>query len=517
MNIHYSWIGRMTLLLLIAGGALVLSTAPLSAQESASSPIEVVESSAVSEFPDGFRVKIEARGEYDITQIALRMRIGQRTRELYEYMGDEGGEFIGGRGRTSDLTPGKQVRAELYWRTNTASNYIPPGTIITYRFEVTDSEGNQITTDPQELVYVDVRYEWEDITDGIVTVSYHGPVEKRARDVLDTSKRTLDIISPLYGAVHEAPVRVTMYNNAAELVDAYPPRYGAIGHGVIIDGQAHIDEGVVMVEAGGRDALGTTAHEITHIITHRATFNPTAQNMPSWLSEGLAEFGNLSAGHATVGYDIALEFAVQTDRVLPIMFMRGQPGKGEDIIIFYGQARSIIRWLVRRYGPNRLTEFLSYIKRGDDLDEAFTNAYEGDRVVMTNLWRNAIGAKEYAPPSSDRARPTAVSQPTLGLFSLTPQAGVQTVGSQQTEATPTATPEPEPTPTPIELASSVDDVPSPMPDPAQGIDDTEETTGPAPGSGCFAPLHSTGAVDLTSAAFVIGIAVLGIRRRLARP
>ena len=93
---------------------------------------------------------------------------------------------------------------------------------------------------------------------------------------------------------------------------------------VIVDGQAHSQEGLVMVEAGGRDALGTTSHELTHIIIHRATFNPRAQNMPSWLGEGLAEFGNL---HATVGYDLALEFAVQNDRVLPIMFMRGQPSK----------------------------------------------------------------------------------------------------------------------------------------------------------------------------------------------
>ena len=515
MNVHcISWIWRTTAPLLIAGGAFALLAAPLSAQEAATSPIEVVESSAVSEFPDGFRVKVEARGEYDITQIALRMRIGQRVRGVYEYMGDEGGEFIGGRGRTADLTPGKQVRAELYWRTNTASNYIPPGTIITYRFEITDSEGNQLTTEPQEMVYVDVRYEWNDITDGIVTVSYHGPVEKRARDVLDTSKRTLDIISPIYGAVHEDPVRVTMYNNAAELVDAYPPRYGAIGHGVIVDGQAHVHEGEVMVEAGGRDALGTTSHEIAHIIIHRATFNPTAQNMPSWLNEGLAEFGNL---HATIGYDLALEFAVQTDRVLPIMFMQGQPSKGEDIIIFYGQARSIVRWLVRRYGANRLTEFLSYIKRGDNLDEAFTNAYGGDRVAVTNLWRSTIGAIEYVPPSDDRARPTALSQPTLGLFSLTPQAGVQTVGSQEAESTPTATPEPDPTPTPIDLVSNIDQAPSPMPDPAQGTDDAEETVAPAPGSSCFAPLHPTGAVDITSAAFVVGIAILGIRRRLSRP
>ena len=73
------------------------------------------------------------------------MRIGQRTREVYEYMGDEGGEAAGGRGRTLELTPGKSVRAELFRWTNSTSNYIPPGTIITYNFDVEDVEGNQCT------------------------------------------------------------------------------------------------------------------------------------------------------------------------------------------------------------------------------------------------------------------------------------------------------------------------------------------------------------------------------------
>ena len=493
-------------LLLLVGGVFALSNHTVSAQDAASS-IKVTESSVTSEFPEGYRIKVAAEAENDIKQIAVRMRIGQRTREVYEYMGDEGGEEGGGRGRTLELTPGKSVRGELFRRTNSTSNYIPPGTIITYKFEIEDVEGNKFTTEPEQFVYVDVRYEWKEVTDGLVTVAYHGPVEKRARDVLETAKRTIDLISPIFGAVHEDPIRISMYNNAAELVNAYPPRYGAIGHGVIVDGQAHSQEGLVMVEAGGRDALGTTSHELTHIIIHRATFNPRAQNMPSWLGEGLAEFGNL---HATVGYDLALEFAVQNDRVLPIMFMRGQPSKGEDIIIFYGQARSIIRWLYRSFGPDKLTEFLSYLKRGNSLDRAFTRAYGGDRIAITNMWREEIGAKLYEPPSGETAKPTAVPQRTLGLYSLTPQAGVQTVGSGQAEE-PTATPEPEPTPTP---PPSVDDDPTPTPVPASDEGDDEEELTPAAGSGCFAPVQSAGVLDLTGVAVVVGLAFLGVRRQV---
>lgn len=496
-------------LFIFAGAMIALSAQPLAAQQPAPVPIKLLSSSITSEFPDAFRVKVEAKGEHDITEIAIRMKIGQRTRGVYEYMGDEGGLVIGNRGRTLELTAGKKVKAELLWRTNSTLNYIPPGTIITYNFEINDAEGNRLDTEREQFVYLDVRYEWHEVTEGIVTVAYHGPVEKRARDVLATANRTVELVSPLYGAVHEDPIRLTMYNNAAELVNAYPPRYGAIGHGVIVDGQAHSDEGVVMVEAGGRDALGTSSHEITHIIVHRATFNATAQNMPSWLNEGLAEFGNM---HPTIGYDLALEFAVETDRVLPIMFMRGQPSKGEDIIIFYGQARSIIRWLVGRFGPEKMTEFLSYLKQGDNLDEAFTSAYGGDRVAVTNMWRHTIGAMEYVLPSTETAKPTAVPQRSLGLFSLTPQAGVQTIGSQQAEPTETSTP--ESAPTPVALADTApDEAPSPTPQAASAEGEDEDLT-PAPGSGCFAPLHGAAALDLTGIVFIASLAMLRVRRRV---
>ncbi|MCY4529235.1 MAG: peptidase MA family metallohydrolase [Chloroflexi bacterium] len=490
-------------LILLVAGAFALTGRSVLAQDAGSS-IKLMESSVTSEFPEGYRIKVAAEAENEIKQIAVRMKIGQRTREVYEYMGDEGGEASGGRGRTLELTPGKSVRAELFRWTNSTSNYIPPGTIITYNFDIEDMEGNQHKTEPEEFVYTDVRYEWKEVTDGLVTVAYHGPVEKRARDVLDTAKRTIDLISPIYGAVHEDPIRVSMYNNAAELVDAYPPRYGAIGHGVIVDGQAHTQEGLVMIEAGGRDALGTTSHEITHIIIHRATFNPRVQNMPSWLNEGLAEFGNL---HATIGYDLALEFAVQNDRVLPIMFMRGQPSKGEDIIIFYGQARSIVRWLFRTYGRDTLTEFLSYLRQGNSLDRAFTRAYGGDRIEITNRWREEIGTTLYEPPSDEIVKPTPVPQRTLGLYSLTPQAGVQTVGSGQADeptATPEPTPTPQPTPEPLALA--------PASEPEKG--DEEEELAPAAGSGCFAPAQSSGVLDLTGVAVVAGLAFLGVRRRV---
>ena len=117
----------------------------------------------------------------------------------------------------------------------------------------------------------------------------------------------------------------------------------------------------------------------------------------------------------------------------------------------------------------------------------------------------------YEPPSSERVRPTPVPQRTLGLYSLTPQAGTQPVGSGQTEE-PTTTPEaePEPTPTPEPTPESLAAAPPAEPEKA----DEDEEVAPAPGSGCFAPAQSAGVLDLTGVAVVAGLAFLGVRRRV---
>ena len=56
-------------------------------------------------------------------------------------------------------------------------------------------------------------------------------------------------------------------------------------------------------------------------------------------------------------YDIALEFALGTERLLPVVFMNALPGHPEDAIIFYGQSRSLVRFMVQGRGPDTMREF----------------------------------------------------------------------------------------------------------------------------------------------------------------
>ena len=469
---------------LVAVTCILLGLVTVQTSSASSETISVTSADAVSEFPDGMRFTIEVESEQEVEEIAVKFRTGTQTRDVYGYM---------------EFDEAKIVDSELFWRTNTAVRYIPPGTIIYYYFEIRDSEGNELITDTEEFIFEDARFTWEEVSDGPIAVAYHGPVKMRAEIILEAIVQTLDFMGPILGADTTEPIRVTMYNNVKEMLEALPPGSSTIRRELITEGQAFTNIGTLLVLGGGRRAKGTASHEVTHILTHRAG-DSSARSIPSWLDEGLAEFGNVDPGFS---YDIALEFAMATDRLLPITSMPILPGDPEDVIIFYGQARSLIQFMVFRYGPQAMRQLLSTLKAGANMDEATQEIYGLSRIELENQWRDTLGAEHYVPPDRDSAKPTPIARPTLQLFSLTPQAGSETIASLE----PTPTPEPQPAPAPEPTATE-----------PPAVSKTENEGGEADrregGSACFAPATPTMRLsDLALPLSVLGLIGLGLRRR----
>ena len=458
--------------------------------------IKVVSTSVVSEFPEGIRFRAEVEGESEITEVAVRIRFGQRTRGAYDYLSFEGGTL---------------VDSELFWRTNSGARYIPPGTIVTYSFEIEDAQGNEFATEPVEFIYHDARFEWKEVSEGPITVAYHGPVKTRAGIVLDAITQTLGHMGPLLGADTSIPIRVTMYNNVKEMLEALPPGSTTIRRELITEGQAFTGLGTLLVLGGGRGAKGTASHEVTHILIHRAA-SSVLGGVPAWLGEGLAEYGNIDPGFS---YDIALEFALATGRLLPITSMRSLPGDPEDVIIFYGEASNMVRFMVAAYGPDRMKQLMTAMRDGTNVDTAIIQVYGLTRIELENQWRDTIGAPDYLPPERARVKPTPIPRPEIQPFTLTPQAGSETIASL--EVTPTPTPEPtaEPTATPEPVAVAISPAAAiPVPEQAPGSAGPQQQSAPPGGASCNAPAHfNAGLTDLTMPAFLLGLVGLGLRRR----
>lgn len=501
------------LLGLLLAVALVLSvSAAQTWAQTSDGEIELLSWEVASEFQEGIQFDVDVLSVAEVEDIAVRFRIGQREVEAYEYLEPE------------ESSSRESVRASVFYRTNNASRYIAPGTIITYRFEITDVEGNRLDSPEYEYIYHDDRYEWEEISNGIVTVSYHGPVSFRAKDILEAAVQTLDVMGPLLGAGVDDPIRITMYNNWPEMRPALPPASETTRRELITEGQAHSAEGVLLVLGGASSASGVTSHEVTHILVHRAGEGALGR-VPSWLNEGLAEFGNIQPGDS---YDRALDYAIRTNNLLPITGMEGQPGTPEDVIIFYGQARSIVRFMVEEYGVEKMRDLMATIKSGRHYRNAIPLVYGLEPIELENQWRDKMGVERRQLPARS-ALPTPLPTAALGLLSLD---DLRKQGSGGATAVPSvATAAPESTATP-EIAVTQETQPAETP-PAEIPQPTVAPTAPPTargeqvagtavaalsemesegGGSCGAPADS-GVVEMSSIALAAGLAWLWMRRR----
>ncbi len=490
-------LGRIRYLLLaVLAGLLLLSANLVQAQ---SGGIEVVSSSANSEFPLGMRFRLEVRSVNEIEEVAVRFRIGEQARGEYNYLEVD--------------QVGQLAHSELFFRTNTGARYIPPGTIIRYTFEILDVEGNQHNTDQKEFIYEDARFLWEEISEGAVAVAYHGPVKRRAEAILDAIVETNRVMGPIIGADTTEPIRVTVYNSVVEMLDALPPASAAIRRELITEGQAFVDVGTLLVLGGGNRPRGTASHEVMHILSHRAG-DSIFRRLPSWLGEGLSELANLEPGDS---YDRYLDFAIANDRLLPITSMSTLPGDPTDVIIFYGQARSIVQHMVHEYGTESMRDLMAAMKVGDSVDDAIQDIYGISRVELENEWRDTLGAPEFVPPNLDAYLPTSIPTVAIELFTFD---SLRDTGTRPTPAageapTPTVEPSLSPIPLPtvpvaIAATSEPEGEPTTEPEPLATTHVVEE--GQSTGGACGAPVNG-GPVEISLFGVLLGLAGLGYKRR----
>ncbi len=481
-----------------------------------SGAVTVRSSSLTSEFPEGFRVRLTASSDEDIESVAIRVRIGRQTRTGYDYL-----EMTGRDG---------SLEGELLWRTNTSASYIPPGTIITYKFEFEDTDGRRFETENAEFVYHDPRFVWKEISQGPVTVAYHGGSEPRAREILDTMLFTLDRMAPLLGADREEPIRVTVYDSWNEMRRAIPPATAAFDRHLITEGQAFTTVGTLLV-LGSRSAAGTASHEMTHIIVHRAG-EGVVRKVPPWLHEGLAEFGNVDPGRS---YDNALRRAIRQDRLLPVTHMGSLPGRANDVLQFYGQSKALVQMMINDFGTDKMRDFMALYKGGESMDDALTQTYGLDRVALENRWRAAVGASPLSASYSSNERPTPVPAPTVLPYTLNRNADGEFVGVSGTSqrAAPTTVPAASTTeraapgtPVPLvygaassgadaETSGGVRDTPVPLVYFAPSSSGEESTTQDVAGNGCGASVG--GALDLTAGMVLVGLVALGVGTRRSGP
>ncbi len=285
-----------------------------------------------------------------------------------------------------DFTPGRRVEAS--YERPLERGEIPPGTPMEYYWRLDLASGARFDTDPQSFVYEDDRFDWQSLKAGQITVLYYGDAADAAL-AEDLSRRGAEVLERLQqevGVTLEKPVRVYVYRNAQDMAAVLSPRSQGFDERVLTLGVA-VGEDVLVILGGHPAARDTIAHELSHIVVGLATKNPYAPP-PRWLDEGLAMYaqGELPEENAW-----ALKEAIRRDSLLSVRSLSGYTGDPHQVDLYYGEVYSLVDFLLRTYGREKMAELLRVFKQGAVQEQALRQVYGLTVDELDAAWRESLG------------------------------------------------------------------------------------------------------------------------------
>ncbi|MCA1899238.1 MAG: hypothetical protein LDL50_00890 [Chloroflexi bacterium] len=325
-----------------------------------------------------------------------------------------------------DFSAGKTVNVEWTWDMR-QSGSLPPGATVWWRWVYADSSGQQYSTETQTATWLDDEHPWQTISSGDLRLHWYGKDKAFAQTMLDAGLEGLRRNKEQAGLSAEDPIDLYVYPNYDDMKDAilYEPSWTG--------GMAFPEYNIFIMGVSGSDATwdkNTVIHELTHILVGHLTFSCLG-DVPTWLNEGLAMY---SEGELDSAAQAQLDQAIRSDALLTVRSLNGGFSELPDKAnLSYSQSYSIVNFLIKTYGQEKLTELLKALRDAKPIDDALLEIYGFDSDGLEDAWRKSVGAAPRAVSPQATAMPTPTFVPTY-----VPVAGIPLAVTPTPYAIPTS-------------------------------------------------------------------------------
>ncbi len=357
--------------------------APLPAAAQAAS-IRVLASLARPDFPGAISFELAAEADADI--VAVELLYGETRSEAFTIV-------------DVDITPGRQVEASH--RLDTQVYYLPPGTDITYRWQISDAAGNVLESEPQQLLYHDTRFDWSERSERNVTVLWYEGGERFGQELIDSATNTLDRLQRQIGADLDLPVRIYIYASIADM-------RGALEANEVewVGGSAWPNLGLIVgaIEPGdSAEVRRIIPHELSHQVLHQATDNPYG-GVPRWFDEGLAVYYEEGDGGY---YADQVADAARAGQLIPLEALAASfPTDPQQAGLSYAQSREVVAFIDATYGADSLRALTTAFAAATPLEQALEETLGRSVDELDADWRATLGGLG-VQPTPDAAPQTA--------------------------------------------------------------------------------------------------------------
>lgn len=262
---------------------------------------------------------------------------------------------------------------------------LPPGTEIKYWWLLENSEGKRVETSPVTVRFDDSRHSWKSSTYSKVNLLWYKGEPSFAQELLSAAQQALQRLAVDTGVQLERTARIYIYASSEELRGAmvYPQEWTG---GVAFSEYSIITLGISPDNLGwGKRAI---AHELAHLVTFQQTFSCSVARLPTWLEEGIAMYAE---GELTADFQHVLDQAIQQDALISVRTLSSPfPAQPEQTYLSYAESYSIVDFLIRTYGRDKMLELLETFKQGSGYDEALQQVYGFDLEGLDARWKTFV-------------------------------------------------------------------------------------------------------------------------------
>ncbi len=264
----------------------------------------------------------------------------------------------------------------------TGNSYVPPGTKITYFFDLISVEGKTHTSNQNEFHYLDPSFEWQHTTWKHLTLIWHdrnkNDIESIAKKAIKSNLQLTKIIS----LPNTHPITGVIVNTRAEAEKAFPNISKAADREDLYGGFAFSNYDTFLVIGASLDGI---IHESTHLLV-KQSLNPVTR-LPAWLNEGIAMHFEERKTNAT-----QILRSYPSNQIFDLRYMNSVPGKPSDVRLFYLMSQSFVAFLFTDYGDFKMKELIKRMDSGSPTEDAILATYGDSLQKLQSNWLNSLSA-----------------------------------------------------------------------------------------------------------------------------
>jgi hypothetical protein len=304
-------------------------------------------------------------------------------------------------GTVNAKQPGHSVTLQFQEDT-TAGQFHPPGTPISYYWQISDTAGNTYTEPAQQITTIDTRFSWQHLSQGMLQVNWYNRSQDFGQTMLNQASNNVKRISRTLGGSLLRPINLWIYATDQDFHGSLAP-----GSYEWVGGEAlpPLDEAsIVVANTSDTTLVRDMPHELTHLIFHQLT----AQGIyaPTWFDEGLAVYNQVYHEPEMIQ---AFDDALATQTLISLSQLEfGFPADANQAYLAYAQSWQLLNYMYTTFGQPKLAQLIRQMNNSQtDFNQDLQTVLGEDQVHLENQWYVYLHQSPLIPP--DQLTPT--SQP----------------------------------------------------------------------------------------------------------